>query len=518
MDENDNDDGVSITYGKPLPATFQVDDGREVSGYVLLNRGDYYASKAVLVDDTPFSVPEGSDLKGICRAKKMSLLDCRGCELSRGLVPTATPDEFVSECEITFRYATFGDHHLSRDDRVIRGIRFTFDHADAMFTNLGYDAFGSLLDPNREVLDAIKRQVETDEYSRNQPDDFRYDGSAMVYYFTGKGTLFPNTDTVLGTISASRRWGMHWRNANENTPFLAIEVDHNSPMTLEEAFEKMRVVRQFLTWMTGFAPRWDGVFVFTDLEGDKRQHNVYSPIEWDEAQDNEILARRRNMLVDPSREPDKFSAVLAEWLKRNACDERGVANTTFFESMPGRFSHLPQHVLRQAADALDMLPPRDKPGLPPIPEPIRELLRKTHISIREMSEFQSDPARKRVLDGLGRLNSYVNLRDTVEHRADIILDHLNENKMPRLKELGYMAVRCRNYFTHNQTAPGHVDFTNNYTVSLLAQTLQFIYGASELVKCGWDMNAWLPTGFAQFHAFGVYVKHNYGIAVHRALP
>ena len=79
-------------------------------------------------------------------------------------------------------------------------------------------------------------------------------------------------------------------------------------------------------------------------------------------------------------------------------------------------------------------------------------------------------------------------------------------------------MRAPNYFTHNYTPPNGVDFTNNYTVSLLAQTLQFIYEASELVKCGWDMNAWLPTGFAQFHAFGVYVKQNYDIAVHTTLP
>ena len=58
-----------------------------------------------------------------------------------------------------------------------------------------------------------------------------------------------------------------------------------------------------------------------------------------------------------------------------------------------------------------------------------------------------------------------------------------------------MAVSCRNYFTHNSTPPDGVDFTNSYTVGLLAQTLQFIYGASELVKCGWDMNAWTADRF-----------------------
>ena len=486
MDKNDNDDHIGITYGKPLPATFRVNEGREVSGYVLLNRGDYYASKAVLVSGKPFRVTEGSDVTGICKANKMSLLDCRGCEFSGGVVPTATPDEFVSECEVRFRYAAFGERYLRRDDRTIRGIGFTFDHADAMLTNKGYDAFGQVLSPSREVLDAIKQEIETNEFCRHQPNDFRYDGSARIKYFTGKRALFPATDTVLGAIGATREifW---WGDVTPNHPFITIGFN-DDPVTLDEAFDKMRKVQQFSTWMTGFAPRWSGVHVSIRAE-DSHDTFVHSPVEWDETQDHDDPAQGRNMLVDPSREPGKFSVVLAEWLKRNACYKRGVANTTFFESMPGMSTRMPSQCLRQAADAFDILPPQDKPELPPIPEQIRDLLYTAKREIKALSKYRSDPVRERVLSGLGRLNSYVSLRDTVEHKANIILHHLDSNRMPRLKELAHMAVSCRNYFTHNSTPPDGVDFTNSYTVGLLAQTLQFIYGASELVKCGWDMNA-----------------------------
>lgn len=518
MDERDNDDGTSITYGKPLPAMFQVDEGREVSGYVLLNRGDYFASRAVLVSSTPFRVPEGSDVTGICKAKKISLLNCHGCRSSGGVFPTANPDQSVSECEVSFMYATFGEHHLSRDDRNIQGIRFTFDHADTMLTNLGYDAFGELWSPNREVLDAIKQQIETDEFCHHLPNDFRYDGTARVRYFTGKHTLFPDTDTVLGTISASRRiwfWSGSKARRKEDYPFLTIDF-HDHPVTLEEAFDKMRIVRQFFTWMTGFAPRWSDVHVAIRAE-DPVGTFVHSPVEWDETQDQKNPARHRNMLIDPSRDPDKFSEVLAGWLERNARHKRGVANELFFASMPGMFSRTVEQKIRQAADAFDILPQSDKPELPPIPEPIRNLLSRVHADIRRLREYKSDPVRERVLSSLGRLHSYVTLRDTVEHRVDIILDHLDDDRMPRLKELAHMAVSCRNYLTHNSRPPDGVDFTSNNTVALLAETLQFIYGASELVKCDWDMNAWLDGSFAQFHAFGIYVKRGYGVAVHEIL-
>ena len=51
-----------------------------------------------------------------------------------------------------------------------------------------------------------------------------------------------------------------------------------------------------------------------------------------------------------------------------------------------------------------------------------------------------------------------------------------------------LAVQCRNYYTHggDERNAGAVDFWDFDVVHFLTQTLEFIYGASELLECGWD--------------------------------
>ena len=511
---------LSFDFGKPLPATFTVDDGQRVSGYVLLNRGGYYASKAVLVSDSPFRVTEGSDVTGSCRAKFMSLLDCRGCGNSRGVMSLINSDRNVSECELTFRYATFGDYHLTQDAQIIQGIRFTFDDVHAMLTNQGYDAFGTLLQPNREVLDAIKRQVENDTHSGGNSINFRYDGGAQVKYFTGKKALFPATDTVLGTISGLRNTWLTDSGGEQpdlDSPFIKIDF-HEHPVTLEEAFEKMRMVRQFFTWMTGFAPRWSGVSLVTSTD-ERHRVLVHSPVEWDETQDHKSPTQaQRPMLISPSWKPEKFSEVLAEWLRRNDCPKRGVANTTFFASMPGMYSQTPPVELRQAADAFDMLPAEDKPECRTISDPLQDILKATKDQI---DHYQSDPAYHVISTRLGMIaKQHVSLKDTAKHRADIVIDHLGNDKLPRLKELIEAAVNCRNYYTHNsKPSKGGVDFTSLNTAALLAETLQFTYAISELVQCGIDVSVLRDrTLVASTHRFGHYLYRVHHVAVKTILP
>ena len=64
-----------------------------------------------------------------------------------------------------------------------------------------------------------------------------------------------------------------------------------------------------------------------------------------------------------------------------------------------------------------------------------------------------------------------------------------------------MAVLCRNHYTHGprDRDRGEVDFSDFAVVYFLTRTLEFIYGASELLLCGWDTNtsaadAWHPLG------------------------
>lgn len=94
----------------------------------------------------------------------------------------------------------------------------------------------------------------------------------------------------------------------------------------------------------------------------------------------------------------------------------------------------------------------------------------------------------------------LHLRDIGEHRATVVLDHFGEDKLAHLVEDIRLAVQCRNYYTHG---PGDaktddaIDFSNYDVVGFLTETLEFIYGMSELLLCGWDSDtsvadAWHP--------------------------
>ena len=75
----------------------------------------------------------------------------------------------------------------------------------------------------------------------------------------------------------------------------------------------------------------------------------------------------------------------------------------------------------------------------------------------------------------------------MEHRAEIVLSHFGADKLERLIDVIQQAVRCRNYtHGHGVPDPGDVDYADFKVVLFLTDTLQFIYGDSELLLCGWE--------------------------------
>ena len=106
-----------------------------------------------------------------------------------------------------------------------------------------------------------------------------------------------------------------------------------------------------------------------------------------------------------------------------------------------------------------------------------------------------------VLNALGRIRANRRLRDIVEHRSDVVLAHYGADTLQQLKDVVRLAVMSRNYYTHgpgDQDA-GDVDFADVEVVFFLTETLEFIYGASELLLCGWDSgksvrDEWHPLG------------------------
>ena len=324
-------------YGHPIGALFDLHDGRKVAGQVTLEGGELFQNTAKLSDDSSLSVPIGSSLYGMSEHGMVSLLDCHGSNLAT----TRWDASAFFRCDLSFRYVLFGRQHLHPEDKAIMGIQFTFDEIDAILSNQGFDAFGHILDPDDEIIDAIERCGP--DY---QADSFRKDGSAMVSYFTGKYELLPKTETVLGTIQAARSLHIDAVSPNmKEVPYMSIDFD-DDPTTLGEALGKMRIVRQFCAWMIGYTPRWRDVRVFTSklVDGDYRKNDsghpdngleVFGPTERRGGDGDRSDITWQDVLIDASRDPDHFANVMTQWLERNSDSRRRSANNRFFGSMSG---------------------------------------------------------------------------------------------------------------------------------------------------------------------------------------
>ena len=76
-----------------------------------------------------------------------------------------------------------------------------------------------------------------------------------------------------------------------------------------------------------------------------------------------------------------------------------------------------------------------------------------------------------------------------------------------LKLITDEAVNCRNFYVHGSAAS--FDYNANFdAVTFFAQTLEFVFAASDLIEAGWDIQTWCKTWSSMSNPFARY-KVNY---------
>ena len=486
-------------YERPIGVLFDSKDGRRVAGLLKLTKSDLLDSNVLSITNDEFvHIDSGGSLNGISEEGKVSLLDCvRGDTLNI----TRRDDLVIHHGDVTFRYALFGRRHVSMDETCIHGIQFTLEGVESsVFPNDKFERFGHLHDPAEAVLKAIERT--RPEYLKGE----FVRGKAMVSYFTGDWDFLPRFDTVLGTVRVGRSMQIdHFDRAMGDTQHIAVDFD--DPTTLEGAWTKMWEIRQFFAWMMGYAPGWKNVLIFTspaDEHGFRRdvasEIEVFGPNGWKEVPE---ASRRHGALIDASQHPEHFMKVMASWLQRNADARRKDANARFFGCLPGVSDRFVEDGIVSAANTFDLLPDEDKPETEPLPEDVLGILMEASQNVRGC--MPAGAQRDDVLHALGSIRRNKRLRHIVEHRAEIVLSRFGDHRLRQLGKVIALAVKCRNYYTHGPGDPGpaDADYTDLNVVVFLTETLEFIYGASELLLCGWDPNKSVRD---EWHPLGGYVK------------
>ena len=454
-------------YERPIGVKFRREnDGREISGQLTLTKGDLFNSNVVhLVDDKFFHIKDHEFLHGISAAGRVSLIDCvNGHPLAR----TSWGDFDIHHGDVCFRYAIFGKKHITADQKCIHGIQFVIEGLrSSVFATDVHRTFGYIPNPSEEIIRAI------DQHKPGHLPGRLRDG-ATVSYFTGNSEFLTKFETVLGTVRIMRVIHVDFLGRGmADTPTIVIDFLDN-PETLDGAWEKMRIVRQFFAWMIGYIPDWEDTVVYT-APLDDRRYTMDDSLDVFSVEDGFIEPRRTrpyDSLIDASANPKHFVEVMQKWLIRNDHEERSNANTRFFSSLAAR-RYIEDGIV-SAANTFDLLPEEDKPRQSELPGAILGVLRnaskKIKISMDESFERDS------VLNALGNIRA-------------VVLSHCADNELRGLSEVIQLAVKCRNYYTHGSSeSKGRINLSDPSVVRFLTDTLEFIYGTSELLLCGWDMS------------------------------
>lgn len=114
-----------------------------------------------------------------------------------------------------------------------------------------------------------------------------------------------------------------------------------------------------------------------------------------------------------------------------------------------------------------------------------------------------------VLGALGRIGRS-SLKHKVRHRAGKIIEVAGE-WFPELTTITDEAVNCRNFYVHG-SEPCFDYESNAAAISFFIDTLEFVFGASDLIEAGWNIRSWIQHGTTATHPFGRY-RANYPLAL-----
>jgi hypothetical protein len=210
-----------------------------------------------------------------------------------------------------------------------------------------------------------------------------------------------------------------------------------------------------------------------DEEGDRKPHPGDLPIQAAET-------------------PETFVAVLTAWLARD--HEWRDARHRFSTA----FAHQRRFTIDRivgAANMFDILPSSAVPPDVPLP---RELGAAKNTSKALFKALPKTIERDSVLNALGRLGQAV-LKHKVRARAKLILDRIPW-RFPDLELVLDQAIDCRNYFVHGSKRK--MDYSAEFDqVIFFTGALEFVFAASDLVECGWDIEEWAKQSSTMSHPF-----------------
>jgi hypothetical protein len=391
---------------------------------------------------------------------------------------------------ITLRpnYVVLGPGYLEPKENVVTSVSFTFSEAN----NLIYDwgTFGSILRKHRMSFGQLREILRG---VRKRPKRRRRGGDLNLYYRWGRDPIL-EADCDIGKIEV-------WNATREAMPSPSGLDVHNrvrvtcrfaNPLNLDEA---LRIRHQLMVLFELAAQGRQNVEDITLEHKDMPQGSPLAFYASNEERKKVDELMPTDALVNGGLHEDEFSRILVGWM--NSALDRSAARRRFIDGFRhGRSFNTDRLV--GAANAFDLLPATDFIKQGALPPEVETLLAELENQVKSAAKGSAavNEHKERLLNNLGLVRG-LNLRNKVLQRWATVPGCIT-SRLLAMPEAIVHSVRARNFFVH-----GSAINTSTEDMFALApfftDTLEFVFGTSELCRCGWDAERWAKEGYSLSH-------------------
>lgn len=420
--------------------------------------------------------------------RSVSVLDCVLQDIRNTSMRTPEPlgERHAKSVATMFpHYVCLGNRTLSESDVSISIISFFMKDALSVFYE--FDDFGSVLNPEpfKEMLRRDKEKI--------RPLDLG--DVPIIQYFTGRFEL-ARVEIPDGVVVASHRpieslggpKGVRIENQ------VQVRLEFFAPKHLRDALDGLsNLVRFFETTIgrpqdlndirLGLVDDSNGVGLELVRSFETKHRSSRRP---------DRRPGPRDVLLCTIEQREQLQRVLSEYARTD--EERRGARWRFRASLARQGYSIDRIVA--AANMFDIFPEAAYPRTE-LPDEVASAAKLADQLFRPLPE---SPERSSILVALKKLGDRT-LKQKVRFRAQSTgLDEL----FPGLLEILDDAVDCRNHYVHGFKPKFDYD-ANFEAVCLFTNALEFVFGASDFIDCGWDIHSWKEGHPQDEHPFGSFI-------------
>ena len=389
-------------------------------------------------------------------------------------------------------YVVIGHRHFSKFDKGISKISLIIDDAEILFDDR--ISFGSMIIPS----DRINEIAHLDLFGEIP---FEGDNSILAYW-TGKTEIF-ESNTKIGRIYARHQpgfgtggpGGVYIKNK------ISVMVEFSKPASVSDLSVEIPNLLNFFQVIIGRAQNLLSIKIIETDTAYPESSSIHFSMRPNYPRESDgWKPSSQDILIDAASKSREFSNVLREWLNR----DKGwrAARTRFAVGWNSQKTYNVDRIVR-AANMFDLLPYEELQKNSHLDQHLKEAV---EASIFALKRLPHSKKRNEILGYLGRVN-VSSLKEKVRSRALVVSDRI-AGAVPNIESIVDAAVDLRNIYVHGPPSGSggrkklhHLEIS----MSFLTDTLEFVFCASDLIECGWNIESWNSKPKALSHPFSEYL-------------